>query len=115
MGIATPQLLSQIRHPESSFARLAALRSLKNEIVGHDQRKEAWIESGVIPALSQVLAGRREDKDNGESDPEAAKLRAHFSTSYHRTPDIRTGDDAACLQAAIVVGTLAQGMWSSST
>ncbi|KAL1955010.1 hypothetical protein VTO42DRAFT_363 [Malbranchea cinnamomea] len=102
MGVATPQLLSQIQNPESPFALTAALKALKNELVGHDQKKETWIRLGIIPALSSVLRRRR---DAG-SHPIESKTQAN--TAY-RHSDIRTSEDEACLQATIIVGSLAQG------
>lgn len=103
MGVATPEILSHIQKSESVFTRIAALKALKNEIVGHDQKKESWIKSGIIPALLPVLKGCK------DADRSSNKLKAHARNSQGRS-DIQTSDDEACFHAAIVLGSLAQGM-----
>lgn len=57
---ADPQLVAQIRGladiPPS--AQLAACRALKNEIIGHDEKKTRYLDcEGVVQALVQVLQG----------------------------------------------------------
>ncbi|KKZ64909.1 hypothetical protein EMCG_09198 [[Emmonsia] crescens] len=103
---ATPQIISDIRDPESTASRIAALRLLKNEIIGHDQRKEAWIGWGIVPLLSQILAGRRGTGKKsivGEVNGHAK----HQHLSGRRNG--RSDEDEACLQAIIIIGSLAQG------
>lgn len=39
--------------------QLAALRSLKNDIVGHVQKKEKWIEAGVLEPVVKILNNSR--------------------------------------------------------
>ncbi|ODH52916.1 hypothetical protein GX48_00784 [Paracoccidioides brasiliensis] len=102
---ATPQLISEIRDPESTASRIVALRVLKNEIIGHDQRKEAWIGWGIVPLLSQILAGRRGTGKRsavGERNGDAK----HPSSERRNS---RSDEDEACLQAIIIIGSLAQG------
>lgn len=39
--------------------QLAALRSLKTDIVGHVQKKEKWIEAGVLEPVVKILNNSR--------------------------------------------------------
>ncbi|KAK0613820.1 armadillo repeat protein [Immersiella caudata] len=53
--IQSPPILSQIRVARSYSEQTAALRALKDDIVGHVQRKERWIESGILESLVKTL------------------------------------------------------------
>lgn len=76
---------------------MTSLRTLKNELIGHDQRKEAFVSAGIIPALAQVLATRR---------PTGKAVTAELDGSAL----CQGSEDAkACLQAVLIVGSLAQG------
>lgn len=103
MGVTTPHILSQIQNPESPFSRATALKALKNELVGHDQKKEDWVKSGIIPALTSVLRGYK-DIDRASNEP-----KPHVNASHGRS-DIRTTEDETSLHAIIIVGSIAQGM-----
>jgi hypothetical protein len=96
---AEPPILEQLQNAESASAQITALRALKNELIGHDQRKEVLVTEGIIPALSQVLTSRWPATNRNES-----VLPQDRST--HKNPE----DYEACLQATLVVGSLAQGM-----
>jgi type II secretory pathway pseudopilin PulG len=96
---AAPPILEQLQSAESASAQITALRALKNELIGHDQRKEALAAEGIIPALSQVLTSRWPATNQNES-----ALPQDRSTQ--KSPE----DCEACLQATLVVGSLAQGM-----
>lgn len=100
---AAPPILLQIRSPESISSQLVALRTLKNEVIGHDQRKETFVAGGVIPVLSQVLAAHRP----GKADPNGSTL--GHSRPYHPSEEAE-----ACLQAILIVGSLAQGILTST-
>lgn len=96
-----PPIFLQLQNADSLSSQAAALRALKNETIGHDQRKEAWVRLGLIPILSNVLASRALDKselNNGSKQPEL--------------PGSREEADDACLQAIILVGSLAQGTYN---
>lgn len=100
-----PPILTELQNPKSTESQIAALRKLKNEIIGHDQRKEAWITWGIIPILSKILAAKRGSgkrgvpaEHNGEKDP-------------GRATEAQLAEDEACLQAIILVGSFAQGTY----
>jgi hypothetical protein len=46
---AAPPILEQLQSAESASAQITVLRALKNELIGHDQRKEALVAEGIIP------------------------------------------------------------------
>lgn len=99
---AAPSMLVELQNPESVAVQTAALRRLKNELIGHDQRKEAWVGWGIIPVLSRVLSFRR-----GSGKRAAAGELNGSSEQGHKTG--RTEEEEACLQAVIILGSLAQG------
>ena len=99
---STPPILSELRSPTSPATQVAALRALKNEVIGHEQKKEMWIGLGVVAPISRILnthkgGGKKRYRGvNGDSENSA-----HSST--------RTDDEEARLQAIIIVGSLAHG------
>lgn len=101
-----PPIIHQLQNAESVSSQVSILRNLKNETIGHDQRKETWVRWGIIPSLAQVLALRQHtgknvatSELNGASDQGSSKPKSE--------------QDEACLQAIIVLGSLAQGKPSS--
>lgn len=64
--MARPQnspVLAQLRSAKTHAEQTAALRVLKNEIVGHVQRKEAWIGLGVLEPIVLTLSAPRAPND----------------------------------------------------
>ncbi|KAL1601462.1 hypothetical protein SLS60_006377 [Paraconiothyrium brasiliense] len=56
MGRSTiPPALIELSNPSSPEAQLNALRNLKNEIVGHEQRKELAVVHGIVKPLAGLL------------------------------------------------------------
>ena len=50
----TNLILSQLNAPSLSD-RIDALRRIKNNIIGHRQRKERWVHNGIISILVGIL------------------------------------------------------------
>lgn len=100
---STPPILLQFQNAESLSSQITILRALKNETIGHDQRKETLITWGIIPILSKILALRQ------PSGKVVAGAELNGSTKSRRLSGARSEEDEACLQAIIVVGSLAQG------
>lgn len=96
---AAPPILLQLQSAESASSQITALRTLKNELIGHDQRKETYIVEGIIPALAQVLTSR------WPGTAEFNESISHQGRSTSKAPE----DYEACLQAILIVGSLAQG------
>jgi hypothetical protein len=97
MGLVDHRVLAQLHDPQAAHEWSSILRSLKTEIVGHDQRKQVWIEHGIIPALSQVLSCRKDAGNESTTKGESG-----------------VSDDNACLQATVITGCLAQGIGCSA-
>ncbi|KAL2137963.1 hypothetical protein VTI28DRAFT_7753 [Corynascus sepedonium] len=51
----TPPIFSQLRGARSYSEQAAALRALKDEIIGHVNRKEEWICNGILEPLVEIL------------------------------------------------------------
>ena len=97
-----PPIFDRLQHPTNTATQLAALISLKNELIGHELRKRAWINNGIIPILSRILSSRRSQSGK----------RATRETNGSGFRDGRTtlpDDDCLCLQATLIVGILAHG------
>ncbi|KAH8704204.1 armadillo repeat protein [Talaromyces proteolyticus] len=100
----TSPLLARLLNAESASEQVATLRLLKHELIGHDQRKETWIHWGIIPLLSRILLSRRGGGKKAATSSEQNGLRRRTDLTRARTED-----EEVCLQAVIIVGSLAQG------
>ena len=102
-GSTPPSLLAELQNAPSSAGQAHVLRLIKNEIIGHDLRKRAWIAFGLVPTLENVLSVSRRSLGKRSSREMNGRGKSRSRRSF--TPN----DDAACVQAAVVVGILAQG------
>ncbi|KAH7046674.1 armadillo repeat domain-containing protein [Macrophomina phaseolina] len=106
----SPPALGELRNPSSPAAQLAALKQLKNFIVGHDQRKELVVRRGIIPELARVLqanvkaAGKRRQRhlNGGRAGGAGAPAAGDGAEGW-------TQEDEERLQATLIVGSLALG------
>ncbi|PKS06983.1 hypothetical protein jhhlp_005580 [Lomentospora prolificans] len=95
----TSVLLAQLRSASSYPEQAAALRSLKNEIVGHTQKKESWVSAGVLEPVVRILsASNAPSKLNGKD--------RRSSTTPTRAP---TEEETVRLQAVQALSTIASG------
>ncbi|KAI9807520.1 MAG: hypothetical protein M1825_005460 [Sarcosagium campestre] len=96
----TPPLLAELQEPSSPEAQLAALKALKNELIGHEQRKEMWLGYGVSTPIVRILASSRSEGKRRSTD-----------SHPHHAADSRalTVEAEARLQATIIIGSLARG------
>ncbi|KAJ5928088.1 hypothetical protein N7466_007044 [Penicillium verhagenii] len=99
-----PPILLQLQSPDSISSQIASLRVLKNELIGHDQRKEVYVAAGIIPTLASVLGSRWPGKS---SEAESNRSLTQAASPY-QVSDSSEGSEA-CLQAILIVGSLAQG------
>ncbi len=102
---STPPILAELRSPSSPASQVAALRALKDEIIGHEQKKDMWIGLGVLAPLKRILnthkgSGRRKHRDD------------NVDSSQTRRKGSRTDEEEARLQAIIIVGSLAYGQYN---
>ena len=98
----SPTILSELRSPSSPASQVAALRALKNEIIGHEQKKEMWIGLGVVTPISRILDTHRGSGKRKHNDTNGGLDRTTWSRS-------RSEEEEARLQAVIIVGSLAHG------
>ncbi|KAK4550858.1 hypothetical protein LTR36_000438 [Oleoguttula mirabilis] len=84
--------LQVLQGPASAAEQLSALKEVKNDIVGHDQRKEVLVKRGLVDTLVAILSSRT-----------AGKRRSGSSAAP------QTQDDELRLQATLVLGSLANG------
>lgn len=80
--------------------QLSALRSLKNDIVGHVQKKEKWIEAGVLEPIVKILEASRS----------ATKTPRRDSRGHSNSPRSLVGDEAVRQQALQILASFANGM-----
>ena len=81
---------------------MAALRALKNDIIGHEEKKQMWVGLGAVALIARIL---NTHKGNGKR--KYKEVNGSGNLGGKRT--IRTEEEEARLQAVIVVGSLAQG------
>lgn len=113
MGRSTiPPALAELSNPTSPEAQVVALRNIKNEIVGHEQRKELAVTHGVIRPLAWLLregvrrgGKRRHSNGTGQGVHNGA---APLSQARQGQNDWTTKDELR-FQATLIVGSLANG------
>ncbi|KAF2855317.1 ARM repeat-containing protein [Plenodomus tracheiphilus IPT5] len=103
-----PSALAELSNPSTPEAQVAALQNLKNEIVGHEQRKELAVTHGVVKPLAGLL--RSEARKGGKRRRNGANGNSSglFSESRRTLVDWTTEDELR-FQATLVVGSLANG------
>ena len=99
--LSTSPVLAELQQPSSTYAQIEALRSLKNEIIGHAQKKEWWIAQGVVSCLERILSTHRSSSKRRQRDLNG--------TVNGVSEGSRSDEEEARLQAVIVVGSLADG------
>ncbi|KAF2097649.1 ARM repeat-containing protein [Rhizodiscina lignyota] len=104
-----PAALADLRAASSIQSQIVALRRLKNDLIGHDQRKEACIKHGAVNLLVELLNGalraggkRRRVDVNGGKNATGRERRSSVDERWSHEDELR-------LQCTIVVGSLAQG------
>lgn len=100
---ATPPILSELRSSSSPASQVAALRALKNDIIGHEQKKEMWIGLGVLAPIARILNSY---KSSGKKRHLELTGSGGLQTELN---DDRTDEEEARFQAIIIVGSLALG------
>jgi hypothetical protein len=91
MSLAAIEALANADSPQQ---QIESLKQLKNNLVGHDQRKEIAIKNGVLESLVAVISTSGSGEQNGSSTGQAQAW---------------TQQDEARLQATIILGSLATG------
>lgn len=109
MGRSTiPAALAELSNPSSAEAQVKVLQALKNEIVGHEQRKELAVTQGVIKPLASLLGA--EARRGGKRRRNVANGHGSSLGSGGRVGQTEwTVEDEARFQATLVIGSLANG------
>jgi len=100
-----PPALIELSNPTSPEAQVNALRDLKNEIVGHDQRKELAVRHGIVKPLVEILkaeARKGGKRRKGALNGNAGRIDEVYGSEW-------TVEDEMRYQATLVVGSLALG------
>ena len=97
----SPFLLDQIREPKSRTDLISALKALKNDIVGNEQKKELWIGLGILEPIARLLA--TDDLSTSRSEKQ------HHD--YHPILQPLGEEEAIRLHAVSIIGSLAHGEW----
>ena len=107
MGRTTiPPALIELSNPTSPEAQVNALRSLRNEVVGHDQRKELAVVHGVVKPLAAIL--RTEARKGGKRRRGVANGNSSNSREVDNGFEWSTEAELR-FQATQVVGSLVNG------
>lgn len=102
---SSPPLLAQIRAAQNHSEQTTSLRALKNDIVGHQQRKEMWLALGLIEPVVRILNANKPPSRRNGKEP-------RWSNSASRP---LTEEEMVRFQAISVVGSLAHGKKSRNS
>jgi hypothetical protein len=69
-------IYADVKNARTFLQQIAALRSLKNEISGHVQRKEKWVECGILEPVVNLLRSSRAPMNRNERDFRGAAAHA---------------------------------------
>ena len=73
----SPEVIQSLRHSTSREAQILTLKQLKNDIVGHEQRKELVVKNGLAEALTDILTSTAATPAGGQwSEVDEARLQA---------------------------------------
>ena len=97
----SPNILQELQTPSSIPAQIDALKTLKNDIIGHDQRKELAIRHGIVEPLVRILSTY--SKTSGK------KRMRERSDNGANSEKTWTEEDNLRLQATLIVASLGNG------
>jgi len=98
--VQSPPLFSQLRAARNYTEQAAALRNLRDEIVGHVQQKERWVESGILDSLVQALQSNA---------PSPSRLNGKESRGYYDPYATLTEDQTVRLLSLQLLASFACG------
>jgi armadillo repeat-containing protein 8 len=96
---SSPPILAQIRNSRSSAEQIVALRALKNDIIGHQQKKEMWVRLGVVDPIVRIIST---NKAQGKQSNKECRDKSI-------SPEPLSEKEMVRLQALCVIGSLAYG------
>jgi armadillo repeat-containing protein 8 len=98
---SVPGPLEQLRRADSPATQLAALKQLKNDLVGHERRKESAVRDGIVVAVSSCFKSSQ-----GKRQPAVRPRVDGSSASFSDDWDVH---DQISLQCVFLVTSLAHG------
>ncbi len=99
MARSSPPILAQIRNSKTPAEQIVALRALKNDIIGHQQKKEMWVGLGVVEPIVRIMTSNK--AQGGQNGKE------RYDHSF--TSESLSEKEMVRLQALCVIGSLAHG------
>lgn len=96
--------LQELRASPTPSDQLRLLRLIKNDIVGHGQRKELVVKHGLLDPLSNLIHSVA--KTSGKKATHQVNGTAHSPAA---SPSPWSIEDEIRLQATLIVGSLANG------
>ena len=99
---STPPILSELRSSSSPAGLVAALRALKNDVIGHEQKKEMWIRLGVLAPIARILNSH---KGSGKK----RHREINGGAPHPKRRSSSADEEEARLQAIVIVGSFAHG------
>ena len=97
--MARPLLLAEFSNARTIPEQIAALRSLKDDIIGHDQRKEKCVEEGLLHSVVDILRNVQSPSKLNGKEPRSQGLAAR------KLSDV----ELVRLQALQIVASIANG------
>lgn len=98
-----PEAIEQLRNPTAPDSQTLAIKYLKNETIGHKQRKRDLIRHGGVAALVTLLGATSRARGKRRlSETQCARLPGDKSGSWSDEDELR-------LQAILLISSLANG------
>ncbi len=97
--MARPLLLAEFSNSRTIPEQITALRTLKDDIIGHDQRKEKCVEEGLLHSVVDILRNAQSPSKLNGKEPRSHGLAAR------KLSDV----ELVRLQALQIVASIANG------
>lgn len=102
-----PEALGALRIAGTAKERISALKQIKNDIIGHERKKEAVIRNGIVELLVTALgSGKSKGKKRSLSSIEAGRTNRLQVSNSVEDWDV---EDQLRLQTVLVVTSIAHG------
>lgn len=98
-SLDVPNIVSSIRSPASIEDQILALKALRNDVIGNQQRKVVWAASGVLEGVVEAATWEATSSVGGQSIKEDGFV---LAASLTNPENVR-------LQALAVLGSFASG------
>ncbi|KAL9616174.1 MAG: hypothetical protein Q9160_008927 [Pyrenula sp. 1 TL-2023] len=103
-----PPLVYDLQSSNTIHGQLIALRTLKNELIGAEQKKKVWIGLGIVPILSNILQSPKLDNGKQIDQNVEAPLASFDDSQGMGVNDSRYRVLETRIQVVEIIGSLAQ-------